>query len=215
MSNVRVNLLPDDVRKKGESNRANGIIAGSFVLLLVLIAGAWWVLQQRVDDARVELATEDETLTALRADLAELSEFQELQARAQSTDQDVATILGNEVSLAGLFQDVAAVMPTDVELQDLSVTVDVTTEPTLGDERPPIGLVAMTGRTLQGHAPGVERLLLELDKLAELDDLFMTNSTLEENDLVSGDVAAFTVEADLGQEALTGRYRGGIPEELR
>ena len=39
MSNVRVNLLPDDVRKKCESNRANGIIAGSFVLLLVLIAG--------------------------------------------------------------------------------------------------------------------------------------------------------------------------------
>ena len=33
----------------------------------------------------------------------------------------------------------------------------------------------------------------------ELDDLFMPNSTLEENELVTGDVAAFSVEADLGQ----------------
>ena len=43
----------------------------------------------------------------------------------------------------------------------------------------------------------------------------MTNSTLEENELVSGDVASFSVEADLGREALTRRYVSGIPEALR
>lgn len=215
MSNVRINLLPEDVRRRGESNRANAMLAAGFGVLVVLIAVAWFILQGRVDDARVELAAEDEELTALRADLAELNEFQQLETLANATDSDLATILGGEVSLAGLLQDVAAVMPTDVEINDLAATIDLGTEPTLGDARAPIGLVTMGGRTLQGHAPGVERLLIELDKLAALDDLFMTNSTLEENELVTSDVAAFTVEADLGQEALTGRYLGGIPEALR
>ena len=86
-------------------------------MLLVLVAAGWWVLKSRVDDAKAELAAEDQVVTTLRADLADLNEFQQLQARVASTDSDLQAILGGEVSLAGLLQDVAAVMPTDVELQ--------------------------------------------------------------------------------------------------
>ena len=143
MSDARVNLLPDEVRKRGESNRVNGLIGVGFIVLLVLVAAGWWVLKSRVDDAKAELATEDQVVATLRADLADLNEFQQLQARVASTDGDMQVVLGGEVSLAGLLQDLAAVMPSDVELTDLSITVDLAADPTLGDQRPPIGLVAM------------------------------------------------------------------------
>ena len=214
MSDVRVNLLPQETADKQRASRARAGAAAGLGVIVLGIAGAWWYMGTQVDEANDELAVEQETLTALRADLAELSEFDELSQRAQDADANLAVVLGNEVSLAGLMQDVAAVMPTDTELTALNVTVDTATAPTLGDVRPAIGAITMQGRTVQGHAPGVERLMLELDKLASLDDLFMSNSTLEENELVTTDVAAFSLEADLGPEGLTNRYVNGLPEVL-
>ena len=214
MSDVRVNLLPQETADKQRASRARAGAAAGLGVIVLGIAGAWWYMGTQVDEANDELAVEQETLTALRADLAELSEFGELSQRAQEADANLAVVLGNEASLAGLMQDIAAVMPTDTELSAFNATVDTTTPPTLGDVRPAIGLISMEGRTVQGHAPGVERLMLELDKLSSLDDLFMSNSILEENELVTTDVAAFSVEADLGPEALTNRYVNGLPEVL-
>lgn len=215
MSNVRVNLLPQESRDRERASRARAIAAGGFGVLLLAIGGAWYYTGTQVDDANAELAAEQETLNVLRADLAELSEFAELNSRAEAAEEGLAVVLGNEVSLAGLMQDLAAVMPTDTELQAMNTTIDTNRAPTLGDVRPSVGVVAMQGRTIRGHAPGVERLLLELDKLAVLDDIFVSNSTLEENELVTTDVASFSLEADLGREALTGRYLNGLPEEMQ
>lgn len=212
---VRVNLLPQEAADRQRASRANALMAGGFLLLILLVAGTWFFMNARVDDVEAELATEEQALQQLQAELAELDEYATLQERVDTAEEDLAVLLGSEVSLAGLLQDVAAVMPTDIELQSLDVAVNLASAPTLGDQRPPIGLATLGGRTLRGHAPGVERLLLELDKLGGLDDLFMTNSTLEENELVDGDVAAFTVEADLGPELFTGRYATGLPEVLR
>ena len=215
MSDARVNLLPQESRDRERATRTRAVVAGGFGLLVLALGGGWYYLGTKVDDANTELAAEQETLNALRADLADLGEFGELANRAETSEAGLAVVLGNEVSFAGLMQDLAAVMPTDTELQSLNTTIDTDSAPTLGDQGPSIGLVSMNGRTIRGHAPGVERLLLDLDKLATLDDLFMSNSTLEENELLTTDVASFSIEADLGPEALTGRYRDGLPEEMR
>ena len=212
---VRVNLLPKASADKQRASKARAGVAAGFGVLVLGIAGAWWYMGTQVTEANDELGVEQAALATLQADLASLSEFGELSDRAEQADQDLAVVLGNEVSLAGLMQDIASVMPTDTELSALNTTIDTDAAPSLGDLRPAIGLVSMQGRTVRGHAPGVERLMLELDKLASLDDLFMSNSTLEENELVATDVAAFSVEADLGREALTGRYLDGLPEVMR
>lgn len=212
---VRVNLLPKESVDRERASRARLGVGALFGVLLLAIAGAWWYFGAQVDEVNAELATEQEALTTLQADLASLSEFQVLSERAEQAEANLAVVLGNEVSLAGLLQDVAAVMPTDVELDALNTAVDTTTAPTLGDVRPPVGLVSMTGRTIRGHAPGVERLMLELDKLATLDDLFMSNSSLQDNEILTTDVAAFAVEADLATEALTRRYSDGLPGVMR
>lgn len=215
MSNARVNLLPQEAADRDRRSRARAGIAAGLGVLVLGVGAVWWFVGTQVDDANVELAAEQDALRGLRADLAELAEFGDLSTRAREADENLSVALGNEVSLAGLLQDLAAVMPSDVELGSLNAAVDTAAAPTLGDTRPPIGLVSMDGRTLRGHAPGVERLMLELDKLATLDDIFVRTSTLEPNELVTTDVAAFSLEADLGREALTLRYAGGLPEVLR
>jgi Tfp pilus assembly protein PilN len=215
MSTVRVNLLPDTDRRRAQAGRQNVAIVAGFVVLLGAVGAGWWLANSQVTQAQAELAAEEGVLADLRAERARLGEFEELDTLIQRTDNDLAATLGSEVTMAGLLQDLAAVMPADVELTRLAITLSPAAEASLGDERDPIGLASLTGRSIQGHAPGVERLLLALDKLGALDDLFMSNSTVEAQEVLSAEVVQFTVEADLGPEARTGRYAAGIPEVLR
>lgn len=215
MSTVRVNLLPDTDRRKAQAGRQNTMLAGGVVVLLGLIGAGWWVTNDQVNRAAAELAAEEATVADLTAERARLGEFQALDGLVQTTDSDLAAILGSEVSFAGLLQDLAAIMPPDVQLERIGIALSPAGEASLGDARPPIGLVTLTGRSIEGHAPGVERLLLSLAKLAMLDDLFMSNSTVEAQEVLPTDVVQFVVEADLGPEARTGRYANGVPGELR
>ena len=85
-------------------------------------------------------------------------------------------------------------------------------EPVEGTEPTSLGTLVAVGRSLNDHAPGLERLLLEFDKVAAFHDLFFTSSVLEEPETP---YPTFTVEAQLGPEVLTGRYLDGVPEDLR
>jgi Tfp pilus assembly protein PilN len=178
---------------------------------LVGVLGLLYLVQlNRVGDARERLEAEEARVAELEAEVAELQEFQDLESRRDAADTLLATAFGNEVSFAGVLQDIAAVYPTDAQLETLTVALTADPAPQLGAVRVPIGLITATGATLQGHAPGVERLLLELGKVASFSNVFFSNSTQSEEG-----IAAFTVDVDLGEEARTRRYADGLPEELR
>ncbi len=59
----------------------------------------------------------------------------------------------------------------------------------LGDARDSWGTITMTGQTRLGHAPGLERLLLEFDKIAAFSDLYFSNSTVDERGVSTFDAA--------------------------
>lgn len=210
MSNVRVNLLPEDIKRRDRQNRRTGLIAIAFVVLLLLIGAAYWWALTEVDEAQAEVDEQQEILQALQADLASLQEFAELRDLRAEGDQVLQAALGGEVSVAGIMQDIAAVMPPDAQLDSLTINATGQTDPELGATRPSYGTVTLTGQTRQGHAPGLERFLLEFDKIAAFSDLYFTNSTVDERD-----VSTFNADLDLGPEVLTGRYVEGLPEELR
>jgi Tfp pilus assembly protein PilN len=210
MSPVRVNLLPEDAKRKDAANRRNGLIAAGFVGLAAVIGGVYFWQLQRVEDAQAVVDEEDAVLTALQADLASLEEFEQLRALRDQGDEVLRSALGGEASPAGVLQDVAAVMPPDAQLDSLAISVTGRTAGQLGDQRDSWATVSISGQTRQGHAPGVERFLLEFDKIAAFTDLYFSNSTVDERG-----VATFTAEIDLGPEILTGRYVDGLPEELQ
>ena len=208
---VRVNLLPQETAERQAAARQRGITVLVVLLLVALLGAAYWWQLARVSDARDELATEEEQVAELQGEVAALSEFEELRIRHEDTLATISTTLDGESSVAGILQDLAAVMPTDTQLDTLGLVLneagvdDATGTRTAGN-------FTANGQTLTSHAPGVERLLLSLDKVAAFRDLHVNSSTLEVED---EDFATFSVDGQLGPEILTRRYENGLPEELR
>jgi hypothetical protein len=208
---VRVNLLPQEqTARQAAARQRNGVIAGGVAVVALLGVVTLWQ-NGRVADAEDRLAAEQTVLAGLQSEVDQLAEFADLESRVEETDEQITLALGNEVSVAGVLQDVAAVMPSDAQLEALTLTVDPAV-PTPGIETTSLGTMVAVGKSLNNHAPGLEQLLLELDKVSAFHDLFFTSSILEEP---SDPYPTFTVEAQLGPEILTGRYFDGVPEGLR
>jgi hypothetical protein len=208
---VRVNLLPQEAVARQAAARQRGVvIAGGLLFVAALGATTLWQ-DGRIAAADVELAAEVDLLTALRGEELLLDEFATLHSEADHTDEMIRAALSGEASLAGILQDVAAVMPSDAEFESLAVTMSAE-EPVAGQAAAGLGTLEATGRSTGSHAPGVERLLLEFDKVAGFHDPFLANSVLED---VAEPYPLFTFQAQLGPEVLTGRYAHGVPEELR
>lgn len=204
--NVRVNLLPREVEERNRARQARVALAAAALSVLVVLALGYLYQVGRVNDAQARLAAEQAKLAEIEADRDDLREFEALAVRADAANASLAGALSDEVSMAGILQDVAAVMPPDSELTTLAVTAE-TPDPENGNR---LGTITATGRSKTGHAPGLERLLLQFDKVAAFRNVFFTTSTLDED----GN-ATFAFDLDLGPEVLTGRYVNGLPEELR
>lgn len=201
---VRVNLLPKESADRQRASKARAGAAAGGVVLVAALAGVYlWKLGQ-VSDAEATLAAEQAEAQGLQAEIAELNEFAEIQASLVDADDNVAAILGGEIGVAGILQDVAVVMPTDTEISELSITA------TPDDELVTVGAMTMVGRTTNRHAPGLERLLLELDKVAAFQAPYFGAAAVDNDEAV-----AFDVSVQLGSEVFTDRYEDGIPEVLR
>jgi hypothetical protein len=207
---VRVNLLPhEQTARQAAARQRNGVIAGGVAVVALLGVVTVWQ-NGRVADAEDRLAAEQVVLAGLQSEVDQLAEFAELETRVEESDTRIVQALAGEASFAGILQDVAAVMPSDAQLETLAITMQPPGEP--GVEATSLGSLIAVGKSLNNHAPGLERLLLEFDKVSSFDDLFFSSSILEEP---SDPYPTFTVEAQLGPEVLTGRYLDGVPEELR
>lgn len=196
---VQVNLLPTEVDQKNAARRTQGLIGlVGLGLIAILAVGYLWQVGQ-VNDAQVVLDEETAKAQALRKEVQELSEFRRLADQGEAVDAMIAAMMSGEASLAGVLQDLAAVMPSDASIATLSVAVN-------GDG----GTVASTGVSLLGHAPGLERLLIAMDKVAAFEDVFFASSTVDE-----AGVANFSFSFSLTRLILTNRYADGLPEVMR
>ena len=205
---VRINLLPEATKQRDRAAQQRSLAALAGVVLLAGLGGIYLWQSSQVSQAEEELVAEQLRSSELRGDQAELVAFQELADRRDRSTEVLQTTMGDEVSFAGILQDVALVMPPDTELETLGVSL---AQPEI-DGAPTVGTLSVTGRTLTAHAPGVERVLLGLDKIVSLKEPYMNSSTLQETD---GRVAVFSVDSQIGSEAETGRYTDGLPEESR
>lgn len=209
---VKVNLLPQEqTARQAAARQRNAVLAAGLVLLL-LLAGANWSQLQTLSRAEDDEIVAQGRVTQLEADRAELQEFADLDSQLDEARETVSTGLSTEMSFAGLLQDVALVTPSDTALTNVDITRIEGAAPDGETARPVIARVIVDGETLAGPSPGLERALLEFDKVAAFFDPHVTASAADEED---PDVSIFTFEVEVGQEAYTHRYRDGLPEGLR
>jgi Tfp pilus assembly protein PilN len=205
---VRVNLLPEATKQKDRAAQQRSLVGLAGVVLLAILGGIYAWATMQVNDAEEQLAVEEARTAELRGEQAELVGFQELADRRDRATQTLITAMGSEVSLAALLQDVAAVMPGDAQIESLAINLPPEPDPLV----PAVGTLNMTGKTLTSHAPGVERVLLSLDKIVSFRDLYLNSSTLDDPEST---VATFSLDGQVGVETRTDRYAEGLPEELR
>jgi hypothetical protein len=209
---VRVNLLPQATRERDRAAHQRNALFGAGLVLVLALGGAYWWASNEVTEARVVLAGEEARTAELRGEVDALGEFRTLEQRQREADQQLIDAMASEVSLAGVLQDVAIIMPTDSQLDSLNVTLGTGTQPGAAAETVPVGTFTATGQSLTAHAPGVERLLLELDKVVSIHDVYLNSSTLVD---LEEPFVTFSLEGVFGPEAATGRYVDGLPTELR
>jgi Tfp pilus assembly protein PilN len=205
---VRVNLLPEATKQRDRAAQQRSVAALAGVVLLAGLGGVYLWQSSQVNQAEDQLLAEQARTSQLRGEQAELIAFQELADRRERSDEILISALGDEVSLAGVLQDVAAVMPADTQLETFAVDIPSPSDP----ETDAVGTLSLTGKTLASHAPGVERVLVSLDKVASFREAYLNSSTLDEDD---GRIATFSLDGQIGPEAETDRYINGLPEEWR
>jgi Tfp pilus assembly protein PilN len=205
---VRVNLLPEATKQRDRAAQQRSLAALAGVALLAGLGGTYLWQTSQVNQAQEELLAAQARTSELRGEEAELAAFKVLADRRELSNEVLTTSLSGEVSVAGFLQDMAAVMPGDAQLETLALTITPPTEPGVTG----VGAFNLTGKTLTSHAPGVERVLLSLDKVVSYEQLYLNSSTLDEAD---ERIATFVLDGQLGSTAETGRYAAGLPEELR
>lgn len=199
-STVRVNLLPVEVDRRNAARRVQAAAAGAGVGVLVLLGVVYLWQVGQVNAAKDELASQEAQVQALQAEVNDLSEFQRLADQGVLLDQVIIALLAEEISFEGVLQDLAAVFPSDAAISSLSITSNPG-----GTAR-----VAGTAQSLLGHAPGLERVLIALEKVAAFENVFFGGSAMAPNGITD-----FSVTFDVTPLVLTGRYANGLPEALR
>jgi hypothetical protein len=199
---VQVNLLPHAITKQARAvRRRNASIAAAAALVGVM--GALTVVQgAAVTTSEQNLAAGQDANRVLQARVGELAPFADLEKRRVDAAAEVSAAMGPEASVAGILQDLAAVLPPTAELQTLSLTISP--EPTLpqaGGTRLSHGRLILAGRVLVGLAPGLERLMLDVERAAAFDNVFGGGASVDEFD-----VTTFSLDMDLGPEVRTKRY---------
>jgi hypothetical protein len=202
---ARVNLLPEETRRRAMAVRRQGIAVAMLVLLVAVLVSSHLLHLATLRDARAQLSAAEAARALAQQDVASLSAFADLNARLEDARTVIAETLGSQVTLAGILQDVALVLPHDADVNALSVSL--TADP--GGDLEPVGTLGISGETSAGISPGIERLLLALEKVSGFRDVHVSNATVDDEGY-----ASYSIQLRLGPEHRTARYRDGVPGSL-
>lgn len=214
---VRVNLLPREFKERNRQRRmllVGALVTVAWVGVLGLLLMAKLAA---VDDARADRDTAQAQVNQLQAEIDALSAFQGLASQLATGNAVLTAAMSNEVSWAQLLNDVALTVPTTASLTDLQGTIlDLPAGGTnsadvfVADEAGDIGLLSVSGYSIERYAPGVEAVLL---RFGQVDNFFQQYLSIASAEAI-GDVGVTTFVADvrLSATARTGRYLDGLPE---
>lgn len=215
---TRVNLIPRDVKVRGESRRS-GVLVGVLILALVVGLGFLWYLENEAL-AEAEQRRDDQQMVnaQLEAEIAELESYARLQASLDARNALLANAMADEISFTRVLNDLALAFPGSSSLLTLDGTLSS------ADPDPPPGSVTFgdsvasltwTGYSIERVAPGVEAVVVEFDRVATFFNTFVTTASGQPRGEPEVVVAEYQGSVQLSTDALTNRYVDGLPEEDR
>ncbi len=199
---MRVNLLPPEIVERQRLRRRVGAVTALGIVLLAGIGALYFLQQLRVNDLRRDLEVQEAENNRLRAEIAELQEFVQLQQELQATQQLLDTLLANEVRWSGVLRDISLVIPGETWLTTLNgqLTQGVEGQP-VAPEGPSglIGQISFNGFGLSHRA--VALWLTRLEDVEGFANPWV--STSQKSQIGEQDVVQFTSTTDLSQQILS------------
>ena len=207
----RIELLPESYLRKQRERRSIGLIllAGLAVLLLLLV---YFVkLGFDVDDAKEDLATVRSTNQGLSAQIAELTQFAQLDAEVQQKRQALVAVMTGDLDWPLLLTEVAMAVPGEVWLTSLtasagntegSAPVGTETAPVRVSGNIPTGRIAFEGTSLS--MPGVAKWLIRQEISKRFSSIFLTDAALTEE--FSSEAFDFASTLELNENAYSERF---------
>ena len=182
------------------------IVLGLVLVVLLCAAGYLFALQQR-SAADEEAATESDQTAALNRSVATYSGITRIELTVSTLDGQVATMMQDDVDVAGTIAELRAQLPGSMSIQNISVTLAAAStdgSATLDAAgRPTIGTV-----TVSGAGRSLDDLPAYVEALASVRGIV---NVLPTSNQVTKGLAQFSVTMDLNDLLYTHRYDLGKP----
>ena len=186
----RITLLPTEVVEAQAQRRqlalALGLLAGFGVLLLALAR----LRTGTVDAARAAADREEARTASLQEEVTSLQDVSDLADRVGQRRATAEATLAGDIAWTRLVQQVAGAMPNDMWLTSFTGTKDPTTGATT---------VTFDVTGFDQSAPG--HWLERLEELPELEDVWVSNSTYEDDATSGRRLVTFQADATVTDAA--------------
>lgn len=214
---VRADLLP-------QSFRARIALAGARRTTVVVIAAAIGVVILGFVLASLQVSSATTARNAAQAEkanaeqaVAALAEVPRVTNLVNEVSAGLELALSNEVLFSGLTTQTASALPAGTVLESMSWTLVEPTAALAGeaDEPPDLGDLALNGQVCQ--FVGGASLLDSLQQVTGLQNVWLSSQSFTDLGPAGSPCAnqpqyAFTVNADLSEDALSNRYAAETPD---
>lgn len=197
----RINLLPPEIAARRRARQKVGAFVAAGLALVVLLGGVYVFEDMRLRDERGRLEEQELTNRRLRAQVAQLAEFERIEAELTRKKQVLEELIREEVRWSVLLADISLVIPSDVWLTSLGGNVQAGGE--AGAEAT-VGSIQMAGRTF-AHLD-VARWLTRLAGVTEF--FFPYLSVSSKGELAGREIVNFSSSVGLSEESLRRNQEG-------
>jgi Tfp pilus assembly protein PilN len=203
----QVNLLPAEILEGHRSRQIAALVGAAAALVLVLIFLFYVVQGQRLGDVNDDVATQQTANDNVQASIGALQSYETLQNSAIAQQQLLQQAYTGEVSFSRLLMDVSRVIPSDMDID--SLTIQLTAPGAAATTTTAPGTTAFVGTlSATGTAASVQSIATWLTRLEQVEgwvNPWTSNATLVEE----GPSYTFDSSVDLTNGVLTGRGKGG------
>lgn len=145
----RINLLPPELAERRRERQITTTIVAAGVALVVLLGLVYAAELVRLNGQKHTLQTQQATNATLQGQVAQLSQFQQLEGQLQSRSSLLTNLTQDEVRWSVVLADISLVIPSDTWLTNFTASENATgtqaAQGTTGST--PLGSIQLTGIT--------------------------------------------------------------------
>jgi len=120
---TEINLLPSTLRDRQRARRRTGGIAAAFVVIVLLLAGAYLYENSRLTSENRKLDAQNALNARLEGEIGRLQRFEQLKSSVDAKQVLVTQLVTGEVLWSGVLHDLSMIIPSQVYLTQFSGTV--------------------------------------------------------------------------------------------